>query len=193
MELTEIMDIIVKVIEKFGSKCSPEEQEKIKGILIQFFVEGKPPVEAMGRPKEDSELMYSYCVSLYDGGKYKEALPGFWNLFTLDPRNPRYIFGFAACLHKLKKYEDAIENYLVAARLEPDNPTAWGHMADCYINLGQLELAATMIAKAVEVAGVNPEHQKFKQQATLIHQALRAQIDGEDAKASPEPTVNVGS
>lgn len=191
MDMAEIVEVIVKVVDKFGDKCSAADKEKIKGILLAFFQDGKPPAESI-RSKEDTELMYSYCVSLYDGGKYQEALPGFWNLFTLDARNPRYSFGFAACLHKLKRYEEAIQNYLVSARLERDNPAPWGHIADCYINLGQLGLAATMIDKAIHVAGDNPEHQKFKTQATLIHQTLRAQMDLAEAKEPTEPAANAG-
>jgi len=193
MDLLDIMDIVVKAIDKFGAQCSPEDKKKIKEALMQFFGEGKPAAETLGIPKEDTEVVYNYCVGLYEGGKYEEALPGFWKLFTQDPHNPRYSFGFAACLHKLKRYDEAIQNYLVMANVDPDNPVPWGHMADCYIQLGKIELAAAMLGKGIKIAGDRPEHQKFKADASIVHNALRDQLIQKKATAlAAEPTASAG-
>ncbi len=176
MDASVMLEIIVKVVDKVAKLCSPEDKAKIQEILLQFFQNGKPPAESLG-PKEDTELVYSYTASLYEGGKYQEALPGFWHLFTLNPTDPRYIFGFAACLHKLKRYKEAIENYFVAARVDPTNPVYWGHAADCYIQLGQLDMACVMLSKTIEIAGDDPKHAALKNQASLIRQSLRPQSE----------------
>ncbi len=184
MEIAGILEVIIKVLEKFGSACSEEDKKKIKDILLQYFDSGKPPMETMKVPKEESELKYSFAASLYEGGKYQEALPGFWHLFLLNPTDPRFSFGAAACQHKLKRYQEAIENYFVAARLDPKNPVYWGHAADCYIQLGNLKMACVMLTKTIECAGDDPKQSTLKKQATLIHETLKKQLDEADAKES---------
>jgi type III secretion system low calcium response chaperone LcrH/SycD len=187
MDITDLFDILSKVVDKFGSLCSAEDKAKIKEVLMQFFQNGTPPAETMKTPKEDSEMMYSYAASLYESGKYQEALPGFWHLFSMNPSEARYSFGVAACLHKMKRYQEAIQNYFVAARVDPGNPVYWGHAADCYVQLGNHKMACVMLTKTIEVAGNDPKHAKLKQQASLIHETLRKQLDGTEVQPPQKP------
>jgi type III secretion system low calcium response chaperone LcrH/SycD len=179
MELTEIIEIIIKQVQKLAN-CSAADKEKVQKILIEMFQSESTPAKTMKYPKDQLELMYSYCVSLYEGGKYKDAQNGFYQIFAIDPQDPRFSFGLAASYHKLKEYQKAIEYYLIVGKLDKSDPKPWAHAADCYINLGNLDVACVMLAKAVQISGDRPEYNALKRQSELIRQTLQKQIRGSD-------------
>lgn len=184
MNMMDIMQLVTKFIEQLAGQCSSEDKAKIKNTLMEFFEMGTPPAQAMKYPEDELELMYSYSVSLYEGGKYSDARNGFHQLFTLNAQDPRYSFGYAASLHKLKAYEKAAEYYIVAANIDKSNPAPWGHAADCYMQLKNLNVAYSFICKGIQVAGDHPAHAHFKADAMVIKEILKKEIEAVPEEAS---------
>lgn len=79
------------------------------------------------------EKMYAQGFNLYKSGRYKEALPRFKLLIMTHPKEPRYTFAVAACLHLLKQYSEAGYMYNISSILDPSNPLPQYHLANCCI------------------------------------------------------------
>lgn len=55
----------------------------------------------------------------------------------------------AFALNKEKKYKEAIELYQYAIKLEPENPRLWFDLANCYVNMDNLEKAISLLDTAI--------------------------------------------
>jgi len=60
--------------------------------------------------------------------------------------------------YELHAYTFAVANYLKVLQKEPNEPQALARLADSYRMLNRMKEAETYFAKAVEVAGIDPDH-----------------------------------
>jgi hypothetical protein len=94
----------------------------------------------------------------------------------LNPKDPRFSFAYAASLHKLKKYEEAAGFYLMSTTIDHENPLPWFHSGDCYLELQKPDVALLMLTKSIEVAGTSPNHDRLRQQASALCDAIKQSI-----------------
>lgn len=181
-EKEEIIDLQVE--EMIGSQ-STEDKSAFKKILLDVISNGKTVMEAIGFPKGTLEVMYSYGLELYGAKKYEEALPLFFMICQLNPKEPRYMFSAAATMHMTKRYLEAVTYYMIANSLDETNPIYQFHAADCFIKMGQPDTARVLLWRASDLAEDRPEYAKIKQQALAMHdvivEALEKRDDAADA------------
>jgi tetratricopeptide (TPR) repeat protein len=77
----------------------------------------------------------------------KLIVGAFWMSEHRDLHEPR--FGPAEALERIGDYEGALREYLVLARMFPNHPQVYARMADAYIHLGQPDVAAQWLERAI--------------------------------------------
>ena len=60
--------------------------------------------------------------------------------------------------YELRAYTFAVANYLKVLQKEPNEPQALARLADSYRMLNRMKEAESYFAKAVQVAGIDPDH-----------------------------------
>lgn len=152
----------------------PENMDFLKGIFSQ---EETSPQKAMGMTNEMVEGIYGQAYRLYNTGKYQDAAQLFRLLVMVNPTDPKFTLGLAACLHLLKEFKNAIEIYTVCSILDQDSPIPLFHASDCYLQV-QDKLAAMMaLEMAVKRAGSKPEFQTLKDRASMTAKSLRKELE----------------
>lgn len=165
-------EIIQEQIQKRGDKLSKEEQKQMEDIFIKVFEGNMTPKDAMGMTKEMMEVIYSYAYQQYTSGKYNDALLVFRYLKMLDNKDVRFPMGLAACYCKQKDYPAALYALELAAYLDLTSPIPMYHMADCYIKLNNIEMAAIHLQMTIDIAEKDPIYLPIQQRAELMLEGI---------------------
>lgn len=162
-------DLVDEAIEKIGAQGEEAEKlkEKLKQITEDIYENGKAPYEAMGMNKDMVEGLYSFGYRMYNTGKYDEAIQLFRLLIMLDPTNPKFVLGLAACFHMKKDYENAASSYVLCSMIDMTDPIPSYHASDCYINLGKNDLAADALKLCLQRIGNRGEFDAIKDRAQI--------------------------
>lgn len=131
------------------------------------------PKDAMGFDDATIEAIYSHGYRLYNAEKFNEAFTVFRMLMLLNPVEKKYLFGLAACLHRMKEYEDAVKAYLLNAIYDSKNPVIYFHVADCYARLGVLPLAQNALEDVVRLSADQPSFKVLKERALLMLEGIK--------------------
>lgn len=131
------------------------------------------PGQALGFDDTTIEAIYSHGYRLYGAEHYEEAVTIFRTLMLLNPTEKKYLFGMAACFHRLKEYERAVKAYLINAIFDADNPIIYFHAADCYAHLGAVELAQSSLEDVIRIAQDKPQYQVLRERAMLMLEGMR--------------------
>ena len=153
--------------------------DQIKETLIMIFnaqKHGIMPKKALGMTDETIEILYTQAYTLYNQGKFKDAVYLFVILTLLDPETPKHNLGVAACLHRLGKYEKAAQIYMLCSVMDPQNPLPYFHAADCYIKLKALPLADMCLKNTLTRCGDKQEHAIVRERAELMLKAVDEEI-----------------
>jgi type III secretion system low calcium response chaperone LcrH/SycD len=137
-----------------------------------------------GLTDEMMESLYSQAYILYNTGRYKDGLQVFRLLALLNPLEPKFIMGLAACFHMMKEYKSASSTYILVSILDPQNPIPCYHCSDCYIQTGDKLSAIAILESAIKRAGEKPEFAALKQRAIITMDALKKELQ-ELAKSNP--------
>ncbi|MBA3237903.1 MAG: SycD/LcrH family type III secretion system chaperone [Parachlamydiaceae bacterium] len=178
MAKTPQEEVIDKQVEKVGGNYPPKAKDQLKSVFTDIIEKGMTIMEAIHFPPPLVELIYSHASELYTAGKFQDASKLFYYLVRLNPKDPRFSFAYAASLHKLKNYEEAAGFYLMSTTIDSENPLPWFHSGDCYLELQKPDVALIMLAKSIEVAGNSPNHERLKQQAGALCDAIKQSLGG---------------
>lgn len=166
-------------MKKEASQVSDEKVEAIESSFREFaekiFLKGMPPKDAMGINKNLLEGIYAQAYRLYNTGKYPEAVHLFRMLILLDPKEPKFVLGLAACFHMIKEYRNAIQTYTMCSLLDPADPIPYYHSSDCFIQMKDYISAMLCLEMAIKRAGDKPEYAKLKERALLSLESLKQQ------------------
>lgn len=165
-------ETIQEEIDKKVGDEDAERKEKLKKFASDI-TEGKSPKEAMGLSNEYVEGMYSFAYRLYTMGKYDQALQIFRLLVMLNPLEPRYLLGLAACYHMLKDYDNASSCYMLCSILDPTDPLPYYHVSDCFIQLEDLEMAYDSLNLCIEHAKNKTDYKKIQDRAEVSLEVLK--------------------
>jgi len=177
--------IITGVMDKLLGACSPADKKKVMEAVMQILTKGTAPGKAIGFDKNETEMMYSTALSQYNAGKYKEAGESFNYLHFLEPKDPRYAFGYAASLHKQHKYDKAIRYYTATAFLDKENPYPWFHSSECHLQLQNYPGASAALTQAIALSEKNPEYEKVKEMSIGLRDFIRQNFY-QEAQQSPK-------
>lgn len=164
---------IKKSVDALGAELEEEKKEKVDGASDKLTQSSFLPKDIMGVSDAMVEGIYGQAYRLYNTGKYKDAAQLFRTMVMLNPTEPRYAMGLAACSHMLKDYAYAIEQYTYASMIDPDNPVPAYHSSDCCIQQGDKISAIIALEMAIKRAGNKPEYAVLKDRATLTLQSLK--------------------
>lgn len=151
-------------------------KEELKGIVKDFAKDSASAKEAMGLTDAMVEGIYGQAYRLYNTGKYKEASQLFRLLMMLNPKQPKYILGLAACFHMMKEFKNAVEIYTVCGIIDPQSPLPHYHSSDCYMQMKDPVSAIVALEMAVTRAGERAEYKILKDRALLTIENLKKEL-----------------
>lgn len=183
--MDEAKKFIEEQMSKFTSKA-PQMTEKEKVLyreaLEKIYVQGKSLQEALGFDDKIMLFLYQQAYQLYKSGNYEKAEGYFYTLMKLNPRDVRYIIGFADCKVKRKKFNEASWAYTSFALTDLLNPIPYYYQADIMQQLGEHEGAYKLFSTVVNLCGDDPKYSLFKERADLQVKALEPLVHKEGAK-----------
>lgn len=157
-------------------KVAAEKKEKMEEMLTRNSKKGAPPKDVLGLTDSMVEGIYAQAYRLYNTGMYDQAIKLFRMLTSINPNEPKYIMGLAACLHMNKEYNAAAGAYSVLAVVDPKSPLPYYHSSDCYVKLNDIPSAVIALNMAIERAGDKPEFKALKDRAKMTCEALKKEV-----------------
>ncbi len=153
-------------------------------MMYQGLKRGIMPKEMLKIGPETIEGLYLQAYTIYNQGKFRDAAYIFIVLILLDPNEPKFQLGSAACLHRMGKYEKAAQIYLICSALDQSNPIPHFHAADCYIKMKALPLAEMCLKNAITCCGEKKEYEVIKERSILMLKAVQDELPELIAKAN---------
>lgn len=158
-------------------ELTAEDLSDYQDLIAQTFGQGGTLADLNGISDEQCEALYTLGYSLYERGKYSEALKVLGYLVTMNHLEHRYLLALGATAQALHKYEDALKQYMAAAMLDPLEPAPMLHSAHCLLALGHHD-------KAIESCDLAIAMSTSERHAAVLGraQALRATISAGNTK-----------
>ncbi|WP_330926235.1 SycD/LcrH family type III secretion system chaperone [Candidatus Sororendozoicomonas aggregata] len=144
------------------------DEKQLDEAVMDHFIQGGTFKDLQKMSDESMEAIYSVAYSLYQSGKYDEAVQIFQFLCFYDHFNKKYFLGLGACQQMLKKYSSAIEIFTLATVLDADDPRAMVYLGDCYLATDNREKAQEAYETAIEWAGSRTEYAGEKERAKTM-------------------------
>lgn len=177
---------INEAIENIGIKGQEADdlRKKVTKLTSDIYEKGMSPYEAMGLSKEMMESFYSFGYRMYNTGQYDQATQLFRLLILLDPTNPKYLFGLAACFHMEKDFENAASTYIVCSLIDLNDPIPHYHASDCYINLKKYNLAIDALNVSLQRMENRAEFSAIRDRAQVTLDMLNDKIGKKEKEES---------
>ena len=127
--------------------------------------------ETIGVTPASMAAVLTVGYSLYEQGRFDDALALFEGVALLDPENP-YSHAMLGAIHQMQKqFEPALECYSRAIELYPDEVNTLTNRGECHLSLGHLEQAANDFRAAIsldpEAKNVSANRARFLAAVTL--------------------------
>lgn len=186
-----------KSFNKFLQTLS-EEQKKLASAKIdvafkRIFDEGALPFEAMDVPEEVMEFVYSEAYRYYKNGLFEKAQEFFELLVLLNPLEPKYILGQAACLQMRKEYLMAVVVYDILSQAMPNSPLPHFYIYECAMQLNAYDDARKALEKVIELSELDSRSfSQMSDKAKVMLEgllALHPQVGGELNESLIEKTL----
>lgn len=171
---------------KLAEGETPKVEKGVEALYENIFEKGMMPKDALGIQESDTESLYAQGYQLYNMGKYKDARNVFASLLMIDPIEPRFMFGHAACSHMLEEYETAADMYTHQAMVSPDDPVPYYHAADCYIKIADPFSAEVALNLVIKRSQNRPEFAMIKERAEMTVKKLSEELQTEGLGGAPE-------
>ncbi len=131
-----------------------ESIEALESLPDGAFQDKGSLCKAVGIDPSALEAVYSLAYGHYEQEKYEEALRTFGLLCLFNHNDPRYWKGLGACSLMLKDYEGAICAFEYATTcLKEDDPELRLHTAECYMRIGNTDVAKTELDHVINATG----------------------------------------
>ena len=112
---------------------------------------------------KDTEELIKRAVSLYDAGKYNEAIPVFDKILAADSQNATVYYYRALSYDGIKNYKKAIEDYKLTLKYAPDMHIAYYSMGVDYDSLNEYSSAKENYKKFIEKNTEDNEYRQYAQ------------------------------
>lgn len=170
--MTTTREQVKEAIDKVGTTMPPRTRQLAEDAIVKIM-EGVPPAIALGFTPDMMEVVYKYGYTLFQAGKFKEALDLFTFLRKLDVSSYRYSFAIAACHQYRHEYEEAGANYIICSYLDRLNPIPSFHLYDCFVKLDKPMSALQAIKETIALAELNPQYNELKEKALLEYKGFK--------------------
>lgn len=149
--------------ERFASEMEALLQKvntetKLEEYLLEVE-EGNTWREVLSMSDFFMEALYKAAASLFNEGRYEEAVSSFASLAWLDSKQYLYLVSLGFSLFHAKRYEEALYAYFAAAPFAPDT-TLFLYLSDCYEKIGKKEKAKMCIEAGLQEEQALPFPQK---------------------------------
>jgi len=133
-------------------------EEKLEAYLTTIG-EGKTWREVLSISDFFMESLYKVAVSLFNAGKYEEAISSFTSLAWIDSKQYIYFVALGFSLFHANRYEEALYAYFAAAPYAPDT-SLFLYLSDCYEKIGKREKAKMCLEAGLQEEETSPLPQK---------------------------------
>jgi type III secretion system low calcium response chaperone LcrH/SycD len=174
---------VKKAAKEVGTAVKQAESGNLDTALKRIARKGHSAKEVLGLTDAMLEGIYGQAYRLYNTGKFQEANQLFRLLIMIQPTEPKFTMGLAACFHMEKQYKVAVDMYTIVTVIDPHNPIPYYHASDCYMQMGDPASAIIMLEMAVKRAGERPEFKTLKDRATLTLDGLKKELIKNVSKA----------
>jgi len=157
------------------------DEEELGSMIDLFLNEGGTFQDLHGLSDKEMEAVYGIAYTLYESGKYEEALQVFQFLCFNNHYEKRYWVGLGATQQMRKAYEEALQAYAFAAVMDLDDPSIPLHAARCCMALERFKDAEKSLEAASALAEDKAEHADTKARADALLE-LVVRKTGEDRK-----------
>lgn len=121
-------------------------------FLMNAIDAGQTLQEIIGYSDETMEGFYQIANKLYAEAKHEEAKDAFLFLTTMNPNIYAFWIGLGMSFQMIEEYEEAILAYEYACKLENSLAFPWFHAANCFMLIGNKDLAKSYYLTAKELA-----------------------------------------
>ncbi len=152
-----------------GNPLSIEEATKL-------IAEGASIGILIGMDEERLEILYAVAYSLYNGGKFADAVKVFRALCVYDGTQVRFWLGLGGCLQQLGHLEDAAEVYAMGATMSGlKDPEPMFYAAQCFLKLKRREDAINTL-RFIDIMGREGDlhDAEFKKKAHTLIETLNS-------------------
>lgn len=158
-----------------GSNANEYEE-----MLADFVSRGGAFKELQDISDESMEAIYGVAHSLYEGGKYDDAIKVFQFLGFYDTSCKKYFLGLGACLYLQEEYDRAIEVFGYLCALDTSDPQGMLYIGDCHLADDEPGAARIAYQAAVEWAGDQEEWKAEKERAQNMLNHIVTDDDDEE-------------
>lgn len=140
--------------------------------LITVASKPKGIQELLCLSDEALELYFQASSMLLKEKKFKEAADAFLTLCLINSLVSGYWVGLGIAKQSEAHYEEALECYAMAEILAPSDPVPPANAMQCYLALGQTQMAKENLEQALELC-ITTEHKELKRKLNSLKQELK--------------------
>jgi tetratricopeptide (TPR) repeat protein len=141
---------VLTELQAIGEINTEKSQQIIGLINVGKFEEVGAILEQTVVEPDNDVAWYNQGVSLYNLGKYEEAIASYERAIELKPDDDAAWYNRGVSLYNLCRYEEAIASYERAIELKSDDDAAWYNRGISLYNLGRYEEAIASFERAIE-------------------------------------------
>jgi type III secretion system low calcium response chaperone LcrH/SycD len=183
-------DVLSRLAGKPPDTLQPSDMRSISGMtsLVFDIIENinkessLTPKEALKIPHDKLEGLYGLGFSLYENGKYDDAINIFRLLMMIDKFDYRFAFGLAACFQLAEKPLEAATTYMIASTLDPKNPMPHFHSSECYTSLKEPTSICISLGLCIKTIGDRKEYEALKLRCELLKDKITKKIKSTSKK-----------
>ncbi len=160
----------------------PELEKKLPNYkeietAFELLVKGASVGDLLGFTPEKIEMLYAVAYSLYNSGKYEQALKLFRGLCLYESTDVRFWMGMGGCQDNLKKYEEAARSYVMGSAMSGfDDPEPLYYAALCFLKDGK-KSQAIEVFESIAMTGRegNAHDLDFKERSKKLLETIKSE------------------
>lgn len=152
--------------------------EALAEQVSTLFMSGGTLGDTFDYTDYDYEVLYALGHSLYNQGRYMDAMKAFGYLVVHNHLEKRFMNAFASSLQMIKSYEEAIKYYSLTSVMDMGDPSPTFHTCECLLALGQTDDARQGLALVIAQCDSDAQYAPMKVRA----EALLGLLDSQNTK-----------
>jgi len=106
---------------------------------------------AIAVTKNNSKMNYNLAVTLYDQGRFDEAIMHYREVLRIEPQNFKAHIHLGITLFEQGQYDEALEHFNMAVRLDPDSQEGHYNLGSALLLQSRLDEAAEHLQEAIRI------------------------------------------
>lgn len=169
---TDNLDLGTGAGQDSGMGFTPEEMladvDRLITRLDAAAAAKQPLKDAMEVDDEQMEAMYAIAFMSYTLRRYDQAQMMFSCLFALDPKDPRFSFGFGSCLKIAESYDDALIMFILAMSADIESPKYAYHAAEACWMTGDKDTTIEFLESCLARVDGDPAEAHYLEKAQTM-------------------------